>query len=226
MHEIIYPHKSHNFTPIYKFGYNSNLHGSDFKSIWSQNVVYPWSAFDTAVAITAASDDGNDTDDLEIQGLDADYNLQTTTVTLTGLTPVNVPGTWKRVFRLRYRDTNNAGLILVKTGSTVVAAIEELENSSGMAIYTVPAGYTARMTNYTVSTSKGSDAAIRMKIRHAGDLFNTEHLVESFQNVTTQEFTKGFQFPQKTDIDFVATGTTTNGQVVVSFELLLERSYR
>jgi hypothetical protein len=101
------------FLPVHKFGSNTNLSGSK-ESIWSVGGLYPWSAFATAQTLYFISTDNADINVLEVQGLDANYNLQTKQYTLTGTTAIDSGSdTWIRVFRM-FSNQEHAGTVTAR----------------------------------------------------------------------------------------------------------------
>lgn len=216
-------------TLVHKFGENAGLAANSFESVWSAGGVYPWSAFSSAQILYAKSSGvGSDTGNLEIQGLDESYHIQTETITLTNGIPVATTKEFLRVFRLRYSDTvDNAGTITVHTGSgtgTVVGQIEEGEGSSAMALYTIPAGFTGYLVDYTISSAKGTNASVRIKCRKEGEAFQTISFNETFQNSFRQEFPEPLVIPSKSDLDAIAKGSSSNGGLVITFNLYIEKN--
>lgn len=208
---------------VHKFGSNLALAGPE-ESIWSAGGLYPWASLDTAQTIYAISTDAGDTGTLEIEGLDENYVLQTTTVTLTGLTAVDTgTTTFLRDFRMKYSGTN-AGTITARVTSgtgTVVAQIDEGVAQTLMAVYTVPAQTTAFMLNYTVGTGRGDDAHLTLYTREIGEGFQIKSEMESYQSTNTHDFPIPLRFEEKTDIDFRASTTSANSLCIVNFDLIL-----
>jgi hypothetical protein len=208
---------------IHKFGSNLALAGTS-ESIWSAGGLYPWASLATAQTIYAISTEAADTGTLEIQGLDENYALQTTTVTLTGLTAVDTGATtFLRIFRMQYTGSN-AGTITARVTSgtgTVVAQIDPEVAQTLMAIYTVPAQTTAFMLAYTVGTGQGDDAHVKMFARELGGAFQIKNEMKSYQSTITREFPIPLRFEEKTDIDFRATTSSANSDCIVNFDLVL-----
>ena len=208
---------------IHKFGSNLALAGAS-ESIWSAGGLYPWASFATAQTIYAISTEAADTGTLEIQGLDENYALQTTTVTLTGLTAVDTGATtFIRIFRMKYSGTN-VGTITARVTSgtgTVVAQIDAGVSQTLMAVYTVPAQTTAFMLNYTVGTGKGDDAHLKLFARESGSSFQIKNEMKSYQSTITRDFPIPLRFEEKTDIDFRATTSSANSDCIVNFDLVL-----
>jgi hypothetical protein len=86
------------------------------------------SASDTAVKIT-------------VNGLDANYNSISESVTLNGTTGVNTINSYLRINSLITNTGNAVGTITAKNGGTTYAQINIGFGRSLMSIYTVPNGY-------------------------------------------------------------------------------------
>ena len=101
---------------------------------------------------------------VRIYGLDADWNRQDEEVILDGVTPVNTVGSYLRVFRMRVTSAGaggiNAGLITATaaTDATISAAIAIGVGQTLMAVYSVPAGYTARVSGTWFGINRSSPA--------------------------------------------------------------------
>ena len=211
---------------IHKFGSNPDVDISAAESIWSAGGLYPWDALAEAETIYCISESSEDTASLEIQGLDADYNPQTETVTLTGDTAVATENTFIRVFRMIYKDDQNAGTITARTVSgtgTVVAQIDEEKNQTLMAVYTVPANTRGYLVCYTVSAGKAKDAEVELFTKNFEDAsFALKSQISVFENTVTQPFAVPLVLAPKTDIDFKVVTENNNTKVIVNFDLILD----
>lgn len=118
--------------------------------------VYPASA----AAVRVWSSSGSDTNVVvNITGLDADYNLQTESVTLTnGTTGVLTTKLFLRINSI-VSTTNGAGNIHCGSSdkSVTYAQIPIGTTRSSMTIYTVPNGYTFYLTQVNVYTNQNGN---------------------------------------------------------------------
>ena len=156
---------------IEKFGFNASVTTS-LTDIWSVGGVlpYPTSAESVEILSSSSADTsgGLGAQTVEIQGLDANWDLQSETLTMNGTTAVASTKTWIRIFRLRSKsrgtyDANNLGTITcrVSGGGATRAEIPYDSTfggigSSEMTHYTVPNGKKALITSlfYSVEASK------------------------------------------------------------------------
>jgi len=214
---------------IHKFGANFDIdQATDPETVWSGGGLYPWLAFATAQTLYCLSTSASDTAVLTIQGLDSNYDEQIETVTLNGLTAVTTTNTFIRVFRATYEDGANAGNITIRTGSaagTVVAQINTGLSQTLMAVYTVPASYTAYLVSLDVSIDSNKNAQLIMYQRIFSKPFRVSHIAEA-----TGHYRYDFHAPlavaEKTDIDFRIDNVSGNDtRVTANFDLILIRNY-
>lgn len=214
-------------TFIHKFGAVPALSNGSTGSVWDINdVVYPWSAFDTAGVVNldrANTSDANKV--VTVIGLDADYNETQESITLTNASNNASTMVFKRVFRAFIADgTTNVGNIDIQRESTTVARITAGAGQTLMAVYTVPAGYTGYLYKGTASAQAGADATGNMFVRYFGQQsFRTQHTFEV--GGTGGQYSYDFAFPppilEKSDIDVRVSGRTNNGRYTAAFDLLL-----
>jgi hypothetical protein len=188
---------------VNKFGRNRDVNtGTVPEDIWSGGdlaAASPLYTFSTAAAIHYISSSApGDTEDIEVQGLDASWNVQTITVTLAGQTKTQIGSgeTFIRIFRMinkgstdlvgnvfAYEDDTVSGGV-PDTANKIRAIIEGDDNQTQMAIYTIPDGKTGLLTRWEVTASIGNagntPAVIaELRMRETGGVFR----VQSSQSV-------------------------------------------
>ena len=224
---------------VNKFGRNSALPNGTAEDIWDGSSAYTFiSSAETMDLISTDNTNdtsiGNGAKQVEIQGLDANYALQTETVSLSS---VAVPTTYSylRIFRMKVTSVgtleNNQGTITAtgSTSSTVVAQIQPGNNQTLMAIYTVPAGYTAYMTKYYFSVNSATAAATQVDVAMyisagAGGPQQIKHFLGSNDDGTSV-YLHTFGIPlviaEKSDIRLEGEANGT-ADVSAGFDLVLE----
>lgn len=143
-------------------------------TVWGVNdTVYPWSAWDTAGTVTVNRANAADANkNVIISGLNEDYNPVTATITLTNPTGNTSPVVFKRLDGVRMNGTSvNVGQVNVLKGATTVARINAGVGQSLKGTYTVPAGYTAYLTQGAMTIQNGADATGTFYYRTPGDRF-------------------------------------------------------
>ena len=215
------------YSSVQKFGANFEIStNSDPESVWTAGGLYPWAALDAAETLHLISTDAGDTDTVLLEGLDANYLPILETLQMTGNTAVTTVNQFKRIYRIKY-DTGavNAGIVTARTVSgagVVVAQIDATNAQSLMAIYTVPSGFTAYLTNLDFSVNKGKDAQCRLYVREFGRSFRIKHLTEVYENSYRYNFTIPLKFTEKTDLDIIVYQVESAAtRVSCNFDLIL-----
>lgn len=225
------------YTFIHKFGKAPDFDTGDNEvTIWDgaedgtswelMNYVYST----TADIDSLSSSNAGDTVDIEIQGLDTNYDLVTQTVTLNGQTRVALSTNLIRVFRAKnVGSTDLVGHVFVfvnvsltggvpDTAANIRAIIQPENNQTEMAVYTIPDGYTGYMRDWYASTdgaSKNSNYPVKLYARPFGQVFQLKHSSALSDNGTSayqHKYEEPEVFAAKTDIEMtaqvLAVGTT------------------
>jgi len=210
---------------VFKFGYNGDIDDSE-ETIWDVGGLYAYPA--SAVTMTATSSSGATDEDVEvtIQGVDASYNELSETVTLNSSGTATTTGSFLRVYRAFVSsDTASAGNITIANGGTTYAYISAADQQTLMALWTVPAGYTAYLfqvdtTAFTVQNNKV--ATIRMLTRELNGVFRTQNKFDLFEGSYHLDITCPQPIPEKTDIEFRAIADSSNAdlRVAASFDII------
>ena len=215
------------YSSIQKFGANFDIASNSApESVWSVGGPYPWAALNAAETLYVISTDAGDTSTVILEGLDANYLPLIESVQINGQTAVTTVNQFQRIYRMEY-DTGavNAGIITARTVSgtgVVVAQIDATLAQTLMAIYTVPSGFTAYLTNLDFSVNKGKDAQCRLYAREFGRSFRIKHLTEVYENSYRYKFTVPLRFTEKTDIDIIVYQVESAAtRVSCNFDLIL-----
>ena len=209
---------------LHKFGANFDIdQGTDPESVWTGGGLYPWASLSSAQTIYVKSSDAADTSTLTIEGLDANYEQISETITLTGLTAVTTSSSFIRVFRMTY-DADNAGDITAHTVSasgTIVAQIDTGYAQTLMAVYTVPAGFTGYLLAIDATIDGTKTCQMLMYHRLFGKPFRIAHIAESDGHYR-YDFAAPLAIPEKTDIDIRVNEVSGNdARVTANFDLVL-----
>lgn len=217
-----------NWSAVHKFGGIQSLpHNSAAATVWTGGVTYPWTLFNSAIALKVESL-ATDAGIVTVEGLDENYDPKTVDLQLTNIQYVSLPGTWKAVNRVEYVNadgTANTGPIKVmqQAGTGVVGHIPALQGQSRQAVYTVPKGYTAYITNYTVGTGKEGEAEVGLYIREPGSAFKNKSNVSVRGQCFQQNFDSPLVVPQKSNIDFKGNSGSSGTSAIVNFEIWLKK---
>jgi len=204
---------------IFKFGYNGEIQNVE-ETIWDVGGLYAYPS--SAVTMTATSSAGASDEDVEvtIQGLDTNYAELSETVTLNASGTATTTGSFLRVYRAFVSSSSaSSGNISITNSSTTYAYISIADQQTLMALWTVPAGYTAYLfqidtTAFTIQNNKV--ATIRMLTREVNGVLRTQNKFDLFEGSYHQDITCPQPIPEKTDIEFRAIADSSNADLRVS----------
>jgi hypothetical protein len=223
------------------FGFNSDVDQTQV-SVWPlQSLIsFPASALQMTVSSTSANDTsaGTGARTIVVQGLDANYNEVTETVTLNGQTAVTMTTAMLRI-NYAYVATagsgnSAAGDIYIGTGTvtagvpaTVYDIIKLDYNNTTTGSYTVPAGYTAYMSQGLFSTGQASGSTQvqgRLLTRNLNNIPMTAALTTLNNGVANYVFEYPLAIPEKTTVEATAIGSANNNSVSSMFILVLVKN--
>jgi len=224
---------------IEKFGMNLDV-DSDKETIWDGGGIYTY--IETAETLTVTSDSiedapaGSGARNVEIQGMNQAGEVVVETVDV-GTTTI---GEFKRVFRVKVVSVGasgvNEGTISITSDDTsTVLAIIGVDgtgaNAAGrgqtfMAQYTIPAGKTGYITQWTVGAGKQNTDAIAMLMTRDPDApGNGSWNARDIITVSATTYAKDYNIPivvnERDDIEVRAYSSTNNSLVSSSFCVIL-----
>jgi hypothetical protein len=210
---------------VFKFGYNGLIQNIE-ETIWDVGGLYAYPS--SAVTMTATSSSGATDSGIEvtIEGVDTNYAELSETVTLDASGTATTTGSFLRVYRgFVSGSTASAGNITIANGGTTYAYASAADQQTLMAMWTVPAGYTAYLfqldtTAFTVQNNKV--ATIRMLTRQPNGVFRTQNKFDLFEGSYHQDITCPQPIPEKTDIEFRAVADSSNAdlRVAATFDII------
>ena len=222
---------------INKFGENPANASATEEDIWDGGGTYP---FPTTALITSISQTTNQVAMLgatiEVQGLNASWEIVTQDAVLNGTdttTVVTLTTPLIRVFRAKVQANviGDSDIRVHNAAETVdYAVIQAGNNQTSMAIYTVPAGKTAYMTNYYcdfVEVTNQDPMSVDFNLFSADKLNNYEFQLKHEKAIT--KGAAGFQhfflpylvFTERTDIKLTALPADKQAHVHAGFDLIL-----
>jgi hypothetical protein len=237
----------YNHQHVFKYGFNAAV-GTGDDTIWFQQGSYTWSS--AAVKLKISSDNSADDGDpagngaltVTVEGLDGNYAEISETVTMNGTTPVETDATFLRTHRM-YVATAGAGLTntgviyAADTGDTygtpgvpdtatgIRSTIGAAQGQTLQAFYTVPAGYTAYMTQVTAGSVDGTNATtITLRARVQGGAFRTKQKFITFKDTAVMAHDIPLVFAEKTDIEMKGDAAAQTTDVAADFDLILVKN--
>ena len=213
------------YSAVHKFGIIDGTIGTGWSTIWAEgeNIgaqLAPWREIGDAGVVTVTSSLAGDTTDVTLEGLDADYNFQSETLTLAGTADVVGTKTWHRINRMFMVTETNVGNVTATIGADIVSSIKVGRGQTLQAFYTVPAGKTAYLTHMQVSSSKNQAVEASLFVRPLGGAFRVTGGTMLYQMEHTIHYSSPIPITEKSDIDFRAIGAA-NGVLSASFDLIL-----
>jgi len=206
---------------INKFGYNSTV-GSSFETVWDGSNLYTYIGTAGTALVTSSNTSADNNGTVEIQGLDANYNVQTVTATIGGSATTE---TFIRVFRVKMltanTGTSNVGTITVTVDSKSAAVISPTKGQTLMAVYTIPAGKKGYLLKFQGNLEKAKESEFQIMARPFGGAFNIKGKFGSSGDVVNYDYPVPLEFDEKTDIEVrVRAGATTGAGAIFDIVLL------
>jgi hypothetical protein len=210
----------------HKFGAVPAMSVNTTGTVWDVNdTLYPWSAFASAGILTVDRASASDAAKaITIFGLDQDYNHVSEVVELTNATGNATTNTFIRVTSasMHNGDVANVDAITIKKGATVVARLNAGVGQTLMSVYTVPAGYTAYLTQGVMSVQANADATGNFYVRFGGQSsFRLAHTFEVASAEYFYAFSIPFAVPEKSDIDVRASVRSNNARCTAAYDFIL-----
>lgn len=208
---------------IDKFGYLPTATTS-FKTVWDGDNIYTYLSAATTMNVVSsvgATDDGKE---ITIEGLDANYDVITETVTLGGDSAGGTATTQEflRVYRAFVANgTSVTGTISIQQDGVAYAKILPDYQQTLMAVYTIPRGKVGYIVSANISVEKNQPVVAQLMARRVGGVLRTQGLVSTFGVPFQRIWQLPPVLPEKTDIEIRAkAGATTS--IAAGFEIVLE----
>jgi hypothetical protein len=223
-----------------QFGINSDVQQST-ETVWVGSTAYTFPAAAATLTVSSSSTDdaspsGTGAQTVLIQGLDANYNAISEVVALNGQTAVNTTKSYLRVNKMIVLTAGSGGTsvgsIYAGTG-TVTSGVPAVtvnrtgitSNESESAFYTVPVGYTAFITRWTMSSGNSTaNASTRftLRIRPIGGVFG----IKAFYSIPGNgiyecEAAYPLPVPEKSDLEVTAIASAGTSVTSTQLQIVL-----
>lgn len=227
--------------PQFKFGFNPDIDNA-LETVWAEGGLYSYLSAASVLKVSSSSLDDAATQtgarQVEIYGLDADYNEISEIVQLAGQTAINTSNSFLRVNRMIVRSAGsggaNAGVIYAGTGSissgvpaNKYATIAAGDNQTLMALWTVPAGYTAYLyeTHVTAAcTTSNKLLTATIVARPEGEVFQVKDKfgIQIDGGDIRQVYNFPLKFTEKTDIEVraISDAGAANAEVSAGLDMV------
>lgn len=198
------------------YGYQPSV-GTSFIPIWELASAYTFPA--SAAQMNLAGTVG-DTASITINGLDANYDIISETLTLNGATPVLTTKSYLRINSMSVASGVPAAEVTLKdqTNTTTYARINAGVGRTQMGIYTVPAGYSFFLSRIDINTSlNGSNFATYQNSQTRNGVTQLTQQAPFAINYHTQRVMPR-PVLEKTDIQLQCKMNSTTGAISISQE--------
>ena len=217
---------------IFKFGFNPDVDDA-LETVWAEGGLYVYlsaaSVLKVSSSSTADTSAGTGARTVQLYGLDSDYNEINEVITLNGQTSVNTTQEFLRIDRMIIRSAGsggtNAGVVYAGTGTVTsgvpankYATVAIGDGQTLMALWTVPAGYTAYVyqTDITLATTQNNKyATVHFVARPFGEVFQVKDKFVKSEGGHSQEYKIPLKFEEKTDLEFRAIGDSAGADIAV-----------
>jgi hypothetical protein len=221
-----------------QFGINATV-GTSNETVWIGSNTYTFPAAASVLKVSSSSADdaspsGTGAQTVQIQGLNAAYEAVVETVILNGQTEVNTTNSYLRVNKMTVLTAGSGGTsvgnIYAGTGivtagvpAVVVNQTGILANETESGFYSVPAGHTAFINMWTMSsgnTTPDEWTRFTLRIRPEGGVFGIKaqyHIPAS--GIYECKAAYPLPIPEKADLEILA--ATSDGSASVSTQLQL-----
>lgn len=220
------------------FGFNPDVDTSE-ESVWPDGgtVVHGVAASVLKVSSTSAEDavGGTGAETVYIEGLDADYNEVSETVSLDGLTAVDTDNAYIAINNITVMSVgsagHNVGVINLGTGTVTSGTPDVLWDLIGATYnqrttghYTVPAGYTGYLTQgvFTAGQASGSTSVTgKLLVTGPEAITRVGSIVTINNGSVVYDFNYPFRLQEKYCVGATAVGSSVNNSISTMFNILL-----
>jgi len=220
------------------FGYNADV-DQTVETVWPHGGILPFPS--AALQLKVSSNNANDTENgtgartVYLEGLDANYNVISEVVPLSGQTAVLTVKSYLHINQCYVATAGSlnsaAGNIYFGTGvvtagvpATIYDIIEYDYNTRITGSYTIPAGYTAYISQGLFSSGQASGSGPvtgRLMTRGTDNIRRTAAIVTINNGAADYAFEYPLVVPEKTTIEAQAIGTGNNNACSSLFILVL-----
>jgi hypothetical protein len=222
---------------VEKFGRNSDIDTAAPETIWASGGSYAYP--DAAETVEIVSDDANDTSagtgarTVMLYCLDSDWMEITQSATLNGTSAVSLATDCIRYNRMIVTSAGSGGTnagnltLRVESGGATRAYIVAGKAQTQLALYTVPGGKTAYLSEWFGSATAGSNGnrlVFELFARPLNQVFQLKHSIAirvGGSSYFRHKFDWPLKFAAKTDLKIEGTASANNMDAHAGFSILL-----
>lgn len=210
------------YTPMWVLGYNGDVGATD-ETLWPLGGLYTYST--SPVTMYISSSNTADTQPYEVEGLDANWQPQTVSVTAQGQNKTEIGSgvTWSRIFNAQtLSGSNNAGNVYIYEDDTVTGGVPNTVtkirgyiatglNHAQQALWTVPAKCTAYVFRWQGAAVNNKPSGMSANYRPAGGVFRRIDTFVLQNSAFTQSILMPVPFSEKSDLELRASAVGGSG---------------
>ena len=211
------------FGGIHKFGLNTAV-GTSFETIWDGNNTYTYPSSAGTATVTSSNTSADNAGTVEVEGLDANYDVATETITIGGSAgSTSFIRVYRAVMKTANTGNSNVGDITITVSSTAVAKIQAGYGQSLMCVYTVPRNYIAYLMQIDIGSSKNLENEIRFITKEIsnGNVWRTKAFITTRGGFIEKNYVVPVKIEEKTDIELQGKASATSA-ISAGFELVLQ----
>ena len=205
------------------------------ETVWDNKGVYTFPP-DAGAEMFISSSDNGDTHEVQVTGLDENFSIRVLEFTLVGQTKTSLGASllWSRILSVKnVNSTVTAGNVYVYQDDTVVAGVPQTQakihakmiagnETTLMALYTVPAGKTAFILHFDGSSNRVQGVVFKLYQRAYGKVFRVEESASiAGGSAYHQDMTFPREFPAKTDLVIRSKLDSGTAVATASFEIVI-----
>jgi hypothetical protein len=221
-----------------QFGINGAV-GTSLETVWVGGATYSFPASATTTTVSSSSTDdtsaGTGARTVLVEGVNASYVAVSETASLNGQTGVTLTNQYLRVNKLTVLTAGSggtsAGSIYVGTGTVTTGVPAAIINRTGTSsneseagFYTVPAGYTAYITRWTMSSANATantSTRFILRVRPYGGVFGYKAVYNLPGNgIYECEAAYPLQLPEKADLEILSLTSADSAYVSTQLQMV------
>jgi hypothetical protein len=222
-----------------QFGINGAV-GTSLETVWVGGATYSFPASATTTTVSSSSTDdtsaGTGARTVLVEGVNASYVAVSETASLNGQTGVTLTNQYLRVNKLTVLTAGSggtsAGSIYVGTGTVTTGVPAAIINRTGTSsneseagFYTVPAGYTAYITRWTMSSANATantSTRFILRVRPYGGVFGYKAVYNLPGNgIYECEAAYPLQLPEKADLEILSLTSADSAYVSTQLQMVI-----
>ena len=211
-----------NYFPIHKFGFNPQIQNIE-ETVWQGGGIYAYPSSPVNMTVTSASGATDSGVQIQIEGLDQNWDRAEEIVTLNASGTATTTNTFIRINRtFTAGDTAAAGQVNTSNNSINYAVQTALDQQTLQCVYSVPRGFSAYLVQNDISIHTENAIKFgetRLISREFGGVFRTQDKHTVGNHMGPIEYPIPKRYPGKTDLEVRAIASSAQANLACSASL-------